>query len=48
MQGGSMKTIPRSFFLFIVAELTSTVFAYSAHAGRYELTKGKGVEVCEE
>jgi hypothetical protein len=42
-----MKTIPRSFLLFIVVAVSSTVFAYPAHAGRYELIKGKGVEVCE-
>ena len=42
-----MKTIPRSFFLFITLAIASAVFAYPAHAGRYELIKGKGVEVCE-
>jgi hypothetical protein len=42
-----MKTIPRSFFLFIVVAMVSAALPYSARAGRYELIKGKGVEVCE-
>ena len=47
MQGGVMKNILHSFVLFIVVTVASAVFTYPAHAGRYELIKGKGVEVCK-
>ena len=47
MQGGVMKNILHSFVLFIVVTVASAVFTYPAHAGRYELIKGKGMEVCE-
>ena len=46
-QGGTMKPITPSFFLFVIAAFASAVFTDAAQAGRYELIKGKGVEVCE-
>ena len=46
-QGGVMKNIPHSFVLFGIMALATIAFAYPAHAGRYDLIKGKGVEVCE-
>ncbi len=42
-----MKNRPHSFFIFMVAAIASAAFTYPAHAGQYELIKGKGVEVCE-
>ena len=41
-----MIKLPHSFVLFAFTAAASAVFAYPAHAGRYELIKGKGVEVC--
>lgn len=41
-----MKQPYISFFFLSSFALASTVFADVAHAGRYELIKGKGVEVC--
>lgn len=35
------------YFLFSVVAVASVAFIPSAHAGRYELMRGKGVEVCE-
>lgn len=42
-----MKQILHFSFLFTALAIVSAVFAYPAHAGRYELIKGKGMEVCE-
>ncbi len=42
-----MKNISHSFFIFMVAAVGSVAFTHPAHAGNYELIKGKGVEVCE-
>ena len=47
LQWGVMKNRPHTFFIFMVAAVASTTFTYPAHAGRYELIKGRGVEVCE-
>lgn len=42
-----MKQRLYSFSFSILFALASTALADIAHAGRYELIKGKGVEVCE-
>lgn len=42
-----MKPIFLSSFSTIVFALAGAAFTDVAHAGRYELIKGKGVEVCE-
>ncbi len=42
-----MKQKSLSFFTLISFALVSVALANIAHAGRYELIKGKGVEVCE-
>src|SRR3989344_7316012 len=42
-----MKQKSLSFFTSILLALASVALADMAHAGRYELIKGKGVEVCE-
>jgi len=47
MQGGAMKQKFFSFFFTIVFVGTSFSFSEAVQAGRYELIKGKGVEVCE-
>ena len=47
MQGAKMKPTPFSLFFFILSVAASAVVPSAAHAGRYELIKGKGVEVCE-
>jgi hypothetical protein len=47
MQGGMMKQKFLSFFFTLVFVGTSFTFSEAVQAGRYELIKGKGVEVCE-
>ncbi len=43
-----MKQTLQSFFILLsIFTLVSVALLDAAHAGRYELIKGKGVEVCE-
>lgn len=42
-----MKQTLKSFLFLSIFVLASAAFTDVAHAGRYELIKGKGVEVCE-
>lgn len=47
MKSEKKNSTPIPWVPFIVVAVASVVFACPAHAGRYELVKGKGVEVCE-